>query len=73
MTMPKRRRIKREAEPLIIAVQKQVIRTNAMKVKIDTTQAESKSRLCGIVDETVRQIVCECPILAQREYKRRHG
>ena len=52
--------------------QEQAIRTNAKKTKIDKTQAESKCRLCGKVDETVRHIVCECPMLAQREYKRRH-
>ena len=36
------------------AAQEQAIRKNAMKAKIDTTQAESKCRLCGKVDETVR-------------------
>ena len=36
------------------------------------TQAERKCRLCGKVDETVRHILCECPMLAQKEYKRRH-
>ena len=50
----------------------QVIRTNAIKAKIDKTQAKSKCRFCGKVDDTVRHIVCECPMLAQREYKRRH-
>ena len=33
---------------------------------------ESKCRLCGKVDETVRHIVCECPMSAQKEYKRKH-
>ena len=55
-----------------MAAQEQVISTNAIKAKIDKTQAESKCRLCGKVDETVRHIVSECPMLAQREYKRRH-
>ena len=64
--------IKRETESLIMEAQEQVIRTNAIKAKIDRTQAESKCRLCGKVDETVRHIVCECPMLAQREYKRKH-
>ena len=64
--------IKRETESLIMATQEQAIRTNTIKAKIDKTQAESKCRLCGKVDETVRQIVCEYPMLAQREYKRRH-
>ena len=55
-----------------MAAQEQAIRTNAIKAKIDKTQADSKCRLCGKVDETVRHIVCEYPMLAQREYKRRH-
>ena len=41
--------------------------------EIDKTQVENKCRLCGKVDETVRRIVCECPMLAQMEHKRRHG
>ena len=64
--------IKRETESLIMAAQEQAIRTNAIKAKIDKTQAKSKCRLCGKADETVRPIVCECPMLAQKEYKRRH-
>ena len=36
------RSIKREAESLIMVAQEQVIRTNAIKAKIDKTQAESK-------------------------------
>ena len=48
------RSIKRETEPLIMPVQEQAIRTNAIKAKIGKTQAESKCRLCGKADETVR-------------------
>ena len=55
-----------------MVAQEQAIRANAIKAKIDKSQAESKCRLCGKVDETVRHMVCECPMLAQREYKRRH-
>ena len=55
-----------------MAALEQTIRSNATKTKIDKTQAESKYKICGKVDETVRQIVCECPMLGQREYKRRH-
>ena len=72
MAMPKRREYKKRNRILIIAAQKQAIRTNAIKAKINKTQAESKCRLCGKVDETVRHIKCEYPILAQREYKRRY-
>ena len=49
--------MKRETESLIMAAQEQGIRTNAIKTKIDKTQAESKCRLCGKVDETVRHSV----------------
>ena len=62
--------IKKETESLIMAAQD--IRTNTIKAKIDKTQAESKCRLCHKVDETVRQIVCECPMLAQRKYRKKH-
>ena len=55
-----------------MAAQEQAIRTTAIKAKIYKTQAESKCRLCGKVYETARHKVCECPILAQREYKKRH-
>ena len=55
-----------------MAVQEQAIRTNAMKAKIDKTQAESTCRLCDKVDETVGPIVCQHAMLVQRNYKRRH-
>ena len=55
-----------------MAIQEQAVRTNPVKAKKDKTQAENKCRLCGKVDETVRHIVCECLMLAQSEYKRRH-
>ena len=71
MVVAKRREYKKRNR-IIIAAQDQAIGTKAIKAKIDKTQAESKCRLCGRVDETVRHIVCECPMLAQRDYKRRH-
>ena len=40
-----------------MAAQEQAIKTNTMKVKIEKTQVESKCRLRGKVDETVRQCV----------------
>ena len=55
-----------------MAAQEQAIRRNAIKSKIDKNRVESKCRLCVKVDETVSHRVCECPMLAQREYKRRH-
>ena len=49
--------IKRETEPQIITAQELAIGTNAIKAKIEKTQAESKCRLCGEVDEKVRHCV----------------
>ena len=40
-----------------MAAQKQAIRANAIRAKTDKTQAKSKCRLCGKVDETVRYIM----------------
>ena len=55
-----------------MATQKQAIRANIIKAKIDKTQEESKCRLCRQVDEMVNHIISECSKLAQKEYKRRH-
>ena len=64
--------IKRETESLTMAAQEQVIRKNAINAKIDKTQVETKCRLSGKVDDPVKNIVCECPMLAQRQYKTRY-
>ena len=39
-----------------MAAQESTIGTNAIKAKIDKTQVESKCRLCGKVNVTVRHI-----------------
>ena len=51
MFMAKRQEYKKRNETLIMTAQKQAIRINAIKGKINKTQAESKY---GAVDETVR-------------------
>ena len=58
-----------------MAAQKQAISRNAIKTKIDKIQNQSKCILCILCknDETVRYIVCEYPMVTQREYKRRYG
>ena len=48
------------------------IRTNHIKVRIDRTQQNNRSRLCGDRDETINHIISECSKLAQKEYKTRH-
>ena len=73
MAMTKRQGYReRERESLIMAAQEQTIRTNVIKAKMEKTQAKSKRRLCGKMEERVRQIVWEGPMMTQREYKRWH-
>ena len=47
---------KRETESLLITAQDNVIRTNYIKSKIDKIQQNSKCRLCGDRDETIKHI-----------------
>ena len=55
-----------------MAAQTQSLRTNAIKAKIDKSQANEKCRLCKSKEETVNHIVSGCQNLAQKEYRRRH-
>ena len=66
------RKMKRETESLLIAVQNNAIRTNHIKAGIDKTQQNSKCRLCGDRDEMINHIISEYWKLAQNEYKTRH-
>ena len=59
-------------ESLILAAQDQAIRTNYVKAAIDRSQEDSKCRMCKQSNETISQIVSGCPILAQKEYKKRN-
>ena len=43
-----------------------------MNSKIDKTQQNSKSKLCGKREETINYKISECSKLAQTEYKTRH-
>ena len=63
--------LKKETEGLIFAVQDQALRTNAVKARIENQNISSKCRTCGSHDETVQNILCSCPKLAQTEYKKR--
>ena len=60
--------LKKKTENLLIAAQKNVIKTNYVKEKIDKTRQNSKCGLCGDRDETINRIR-ECNKLAQKEYK----
>ena len=46
---------------------------NQINVRIDKTQQNSKCRLCGDWDETIKNILIEDSKLAQKEYKTRHN
>ena len=64
--------LKRETESLIVAAQKQSIRTNLVTAKIDKSQKDALCRLCKKADESINHGVNGCSKLAQKEYKRRH-
>ena len=63
---------KRETEYLLIAAQKNAIRTNYIKARIDKTKQNRKCWLCGDRDETINHIISECTKLAQKEHKSGH-
>ena len=62
-------KIKKETKSLLIAAQKNAIRTNYVKAKIDKTQQNFKCSLCGVREEMINHIISECSKLAQKEYK----
>ena len=64
--------LKVQTEATICAAQKQALRTNYIKNKIDKTSENPLCRMCREKGETMQHIICECKKLAQREYKRRH-
>ena len=64
--------LKKGTEALLMAAQEQAIRTNYVKHHIDKSRDSPSCRMCGEKGETVSLIICECSILAQKEYKRRH-
>ena len=61
------------AEALICSPQEQALRTNYMKFHIDKTGESHVCRMCRVENETISHIVSECQMLAQKEYKKRHG
>ena len=63
---------KRETESHQRAAKNDAICTNYVKVKIDSTQQNSKCWLCGKRDETINCIVKEGNTLVQKEYKTRY-
>ena len=64
--------LKVQTEASICATQEQALRTNYTKNKIDKTSENALCRMCCERGQSVQYIMCECKILAQHEYKRRH-
>ena len=64
--------LKWETESLLITSQNNAIRINHIKVRIDKTQQNSRSRSGGDRDEMINHILSECSKLAQTEYKTNH-
>ena len=65
--------LKVETEALICAAQKQPLRTNYVKFNIDKNGESPLCRMCGKKGESMSHIICECSMLAQKKYKRRHA
>ena len=64
--------LKIQTESLLCAAQEQALRTNYLKFYIDKTANSPLCRMCGNKGGTVQHIICECEMLAEKEYKRRH-
>ena len=65
--------LKRCTETLICSAQEQALKTSYVKFHIDKTGESPLCRMCRVENEIVSQIVSECKMLAQTEYKKRHG
>ena len=63
---------KTEAESLLISSEKNAIRTNHIKTRVDKTRQNRKYRLWGDRDETINHIISEWSKLAQKEYNTRN-
>ena len=70
--MAEKRDLDKETESLLIVAQNNAMSVKHVKARIDKTQQNSRSRLCGDRDETINHIISECNKLAQKQYKTRH-
>ena len=61
----------KKTEGLLATAQDQALPTNAVKAKIGKQTFCSKCRLRKNAEESASHKVCECPVLAQREYFKR--
>ena len=65
--------LKAETENKIVAAQDQALNTKYYATKILHTEMDSKCRLCQQLDETIDHIISACPILAKKQYVKRHN
>ena len=68
-TCLKKGNFKRETEYLLIAVQRNAIRTNQIKARIGKTQQNRKCSLCGDRDETINYIISEDSKIEQKDIR----
>jgi len=64
--------LKAETESEIVAAQDQALQTKYYATKILNTETDSKCRLCQQFDEKTDHIISACPILAKKQYIKRH-
>ena len=70
-TWLRKENFKRKTESFQIAAQKNAMRTNQIRARIDWTQQNTKCRLYCNRDETIKYIISECSKLAKKNYKTR--
>ena len=58
--------LKKEIESIQIVAQINAIKTNHIKVRIDTTRQNRRCRLCRDMDKTINHIIRECSKFAQK-------
>ena len=69
LTWVRREKIKTKNESLWITTQYYVIKTDYVLIKIDSTQKDSKCKLCGDRDKTVNHIISERKMLMKKKFK----
>ena len=69
----KKGKLNRETEYFLLVAQNNAIRNNYVKAKIDTTQQNSKCRLCDDRNRIIHHIISEGSKLALKEYKTRQN
>jgi hypothetical protein len=64
--------MKTETESETVAAQAQALQTKYHAAKILQTETDSKCRLCHQFEETADRIMSACPVLAKKQYIKRH-